>query len=112
MTLLEAKDFLRGKYFSNCKTKKEAQEVLGQYSLDCFGEKNSKKATSELQKIQMKLAKKNPVPTPEVMNVMFKEFGDYVKKKKLALKDDFNPVTFVIMTIVAAEVEEELTDAE
>lgn len=112
MTLLEAKDFLRGKYFSNCKTKKDVQEVLGQYSLDCFGEKNSKKATAELQKIQTKIMRKNPTPTPEAMNAMFNEFGTYVKKKKLALKDDFNPVTFVIMTIVAAEVEEELTDAE
>lgn len=112
MTLLEAKDFLKNKYFSNCKTAKEVQEVLGEYTLECFGEKNGNKAMSELQKIQTKLARKNPVPTPEIMNVMFSEFGNYIKKKKLAIKEDFNPTTFIIMTVVAAELEAELSTAE
>jgi len=111
MTLLEAKDFLRDKYFSECKTTKDVQEALGNYTLECFGEKNGNKAVSELQKIQAKLARKNPVPTPEVMNKMFSDFGAYVSKKKLAIKEDFNPVTFVIMTIVAAELEAELSTA-
>ena len=108
MTLIEAQELLKNKYFSECKTPEDAQNVLGKYTLAMFGEGNAKKATSELQKIQTKLARKNPTPTPEVMNAMFSQFGAYVEKKKLAVNKDFNAVEFVIMTIVAAELEEEL----
>lgn len=110
MTLLEAKEFIRNKYFADCKIKEDCQNVIGQYSLDCFGEKNSKKCISELQKIQLKYAIRYPTPTPDAMNGIFNEFAKFVEKKKLAIKPDFNATTFVIMTIVAAELEAELPD--
>ena len=40
MTLIEAKEFLRNKYFRNCASKEDVQKVMADYVNECFDEKN------------------------------------------------------------------------
>ena len=108
MTLIEAKEFLRNKYFRDCASKEDVQKVMADYVNECFDKKNAKTALKYLEKIQYKAYKMSPdKATEKAMNYMFNEFSTIVKKKKLAKKEDFNATTFIIMAILSAEIENE-----
>ena len=108
MTLTEAKEFLRNKYYKDCTCKEDVQRVIGNYAEECFGQKNVEPALAQLKKIQKMAMLMSPKgATEKSMNYMFNEFDRVIKKKKLAATDDFSATTFIIMTILSAEIEEE-----
>lgn len=108
MTLIEAKEFLRNKYYKDCTCKEDVQKVIGNYAEECFGQKNMDAALAQLKKIQRTAMLMSPKgATEKSMNYMFTEFDKVIKKKKLAIVDDFSATTFIIMTILSAEIEEE-----
>ena len=57
MTLIEAKEFLRNKYFRDCASKEDVQKVMADYVNECFDEKNAKTALKYLEKIKYKAYK-------------------------------------------------------
>ena len=108
MTFLEAKNMLQKKYFSNCNTAEDCQQVVGQYAIDSFGEKNAQRCINKLKKIQAKYQRHNPKPTPQIISAIFYDFGTFVRGHKYNTDPNYNPAEMYIMTVIAAEISEKL----
>jgi hypothetical protein len=108
MTFLEAKEALEKQYFADCKTPEDCQKVVGEYAIKVFGEENAQKCINKLQKIQTRYQRRNPEPTPEVMNAIFSDFGKFLQLHRYVKIPNYNPAEMYIMTVVASEISERI----